>query len=430
MPSDNLNNENNEHSETIFNREDIVGTWKITHAKYDEGATMTEWEFDDTYATFKANGRYIGRGYWGNGEGTYSIEHNTITTYVNSLPYILYEVISLNNDIAEIKAMVSSTSQNVWIRCIKVSETDNETDEDSNSDHEINSPAITDKYQITENLALLAMGECYNKLKTFEAYRREIEYRAINNYRSELMIQSDLIWDAWSAGYTTINYCSNILSALNKSDEPWATSSSCHFQCIRAFVYYNLVTIWGAVPYWGNESQISNPAIKRTDINTIINGERVQIEEAMINMDGSAIADNITFNKESAQMLLAEIELYQNHKETAKSILESIDKNKFSNGVIFNIKLNETGSENSIIYSTSTIDLYMDEVNDNKEGLLERWTTETQYGCWQSLKRLGKAMEMTGCQEYELLMPIPAGAFVSNPYLEQNPGYKLEEEEF
>lgn len=45
------------------------------------------------------------------------------------------------------------------------------------------------------------------------------------------------------------------------------------------------------------------------------------------------------------------------------------------------------------------------------------------YGYWAALKRLGKAQEVTGCDDHELLMPFSVREISSNPKLRQNPGY-------
>ena len=46
-----------------------------------------------------------------------------------------------------------------------------------------------------------------------------------------------------------------------------------------------------------------------------------------------------------------------------------------------------------------------------------------EYGYWTALKRLGKAQSITGCYDYELLMPIPYDEIIYNPMMTQNPGY-------
>ena len=47
----------------------------------------------------------------------------------------------------------------------------------------------------------------------------------------------------------------------------------------------------------------------------------------------------------------------------------------------------------------------------------------TDYGYWAALKRLGYAQVVTGCQDYQLLMPIPMNEILVNPTAVQNPGY-------
>ena len=47
----------------------------------------------------------------------------------------------------------------------------------------------------------------------------------------------------------------------------------------------------------------------------------------------------------------------------------------------------------------------------------------TDYGYWAALKRLGYAQTVTGCQDYQLLMPIPISIILMNPAIVQNPGY-------
>jgi hypothetical protein len=53
------------------------------------------------------------------------------------------------------------------------------------------------------------------------------------------------------------------------------------------------------------------------------------------------------------------------------------------------------------------------------------WQTSDylDYGYWAALKRMGKAQEVTGCFDYELLMPIPYTDIMLNQNLKQNPGY-------
>ena len=68
-------------------------------------------------------------------------------------------------------------------------------------------------------------------------------------------------------------------------------------------------------------------------------------------------------------------------------------------------------------------DINLDGSADNN--IESYWQTSDylDYGYWAALKRMGKAQQVTGCFDYELLMPIPYIAIMSNPNLTQNPGY-------
>jgi hypothetical protein len=84
--------------------------------------------------------------------------------------------------------------------------------------------------------------------------------------------------------------------------------------------------------------------------------------------------------------------------------------------------------------------LYLFEITGSKDGLMlpdiiidgisanyneSYWQTSDylDYGYWAALKRMGKAQEVTGCFDYELLMPIPYTDIMLNQNLKQNPGY-------
>lgn len=57
----------------------IIGTWELTQIEFGGGWTSIPRR---TYATFNSDGTYNGRGYFGNGSGTYKISGNTIICYI------------------------------------------------------------------------------------------------------------------------------------------------------------------------------------------------------------------------------------------------------------------------------------------------------------------------------------------------------------
>lgn len=97
--------------------ESLYGTWNISEIKVLESTPYYPREFAKTSATFNSDGTYQGKGVYGNGSGTYTVNGNTITTYVDDEVYIVYTLISLKDDVAELKLDTGETV--LWIKCVK-----------------------------------------------------------------------------------------------------------------------------------------------------------------------------------------------------------------------------------------------------------------------------------------------------------------------
>ena len=100
--------------------QDIVGTWKISEASTNDGLTYFVWPFETTSATFKSDGTYYGKGYFGYGSGTWKQKGKTITTYVNGDVYLVYTVINLSSNTCTLKMSQTSSTASIYIKCIKI----------------------------------------------------------------------------------------------------------------------------------------------------------------------------------------------------------------------------------------------------------------------------------------------------------------------
>ena len=428
-------------TEALFQKDDLYGTWKITKAKYAEDATMTEWEYEDTYATFKENGLYEGRGHLGNGEGTYSVSGNTITTFISNAPYITYEVISLTGAEAEIKATVIHTSQKIWILCTKVelvdTTPDEETNDETNDETTDNTPTEIDN---TLNQVKQITAAAYDYLKNYMLYHHYIEYNALINDRTELNPNSNLIYTAYANGYKVISLINNTLRPLElKANEDWGAAYIAHLRTIRAFVYYNMVTLWGDIPYWTENNDFETvPRLPQTKAYNIINAEISSLNNISFNPE---ILDygNSAFGTATTKLLLVEMHLYIKDHLKARELLSEINDETNS----FSISLQDpalgndrnfkkykdficTDSGTSLtIYTNKTPVLFYAEANNELDELPALWkaNTSAQYGYWPMLNRIEKAKETVGCNEYETLMPIPESETIYNPNISQNPGY-------
>lgn len=105
--------------------ETLYGTWRITHVEQKDGSmfdvttSVAEMAFKPTYATFNADGTYSGRGFFGNGSGTYKAKGKTISCFIDGTEYLKYDVLSLSGRQCELKMYESGSSSSIKIRCKK-----------------------------------------------------------------------------------------------------------------------------------------------------------------------------------------------------------------------------------------------------------------------------------------------------------------------
>lgn len=103
----------------------LYGTWRVTHVEQKDGTmfdvttSVAEMVFKPTYATFNVDGTYSGRGYFGNGSGTYKALGKTITCFIDGTEYLKYDVLSLSGTQCELKMYESGSTSSIKIRCKK-----------------------------------------------------------------------------------------------------------------------------------------------------------------------------------------------------------------------------------------------------------------------------------------------------------------------
>lgn len=100
--------------------ETLYGTWEGTDMKVEDtwidltNILYSKFSFS---ITFHSDGTYYGKGYFGNGDGTYKAIGNMIYTYVDDEEYYSYKIKSLDNNKAEL--LMGVTGSDDWIE-IKV----------------------------------------------------------------------------------------------------------------------------------------------------------------------------------------------------------------------------------------------------------------------------------------------------------------------
>lgn len=162
--------------------------------------------------------------------------------------------------------------------------------------------------------------------------------------------------------------------------------------------------------------------------------------------------DKLRISRDAGLMLKAELEMALGNKNEAIATLNQIDKNTYvttraaatSLEGSFMWALAHSSQTNTYwpVYTLMHHQLYLYETTGSIEGLdmpkevyndgirsaqpVEWYWLQSEYldyGYWAALKRMGKAQSVTGCYDYELLMPIPKNEIGLNQNMTQNPGY-------
>lgn len=294
--------------------------------------------------------------------------------------------------------------------------------------------AVVDYWSNLGNLNQ-ARAVCYERCVAFEHLQRQIEEARITGNSQLLTPYSGLITDAWQAAYNTIATANSILESVQvTSDE--SKQIIAEVRAIRAFVNYNLAMLWGDVPLVST-SNIGNLPSQSSQV-AVYNSAYFEISSVLDNLSDNNLSGEgkLVFGRDAGRMLKTELEMALGKSQNALATLSQINKNRyednmtsekgvFQKSAIWSMIVNET-SAYYLIYTYDHIKFYEMELTGNTETAIDRWLSGpgyTRYGCWATLKRLGRAKNATGCQDYELLMPIPVSELQKNPYLKQNPGY-------
>lgn len=280
------------------------------------------------------------------------------------------------------------------------------------------------------------LSSCYLNSLEFESYQLILEGLRTGDKETVHTITPDnnTLSNTYSSACKVINRVNYLITNIPSLLEHDPTFTNEEMQsylaeakCLRAFAYYNLAMLWGRVliitkpllsTYNVAEEQLN---ISPSEQNQVYVFAYNDICEALGQLPTSYATENETkarFTQNAGRMLKAEIELSLGRYDDAKNTLNSAG-NTISFGFI-------TQEQSIPVYSPNYLTLLKKEAEGNINGLEEEWgnLTESKYGYWAALKRLGKAQEVTGCFDYELLMPYPYIELRYYPNLTQNPGYE------
>lgn len=290
----------------------------------------------------------------------------------------------------------------------------------------------------TEENIIAAIDGLYSNVRDYEYRQLILEKTRLTkqdfNGRPVSFISpnSTEVHDAWMAAYKTITLANTVIDILenNKNidiDDQKLTAYINEVKVLRGLVYYNTAQLWGNIPYTTshNLGSISGDMqyriLSSMDVCHEINNTLQEIK--------SLPEGEYRVTVETIKALRGEIALSLGNKEEAKALLADshpdfhIFINEASNPEMY--KIFGTKIPN---YTSEKVDLLLQETNlkdaDEASLLIGRWKNKKQYwGYWLMLKRTMQAQDVAGCEEHELLMPIPQSEIYTTPGLKQNPGY-------
>lgn len=328
------------------------------------------------------------------------------------------------------------------------------------------------------------MGVCINLSSAHARYRiADAKYTGLtenNDFHAPLEVYNSNLNYLFSYPYQLIR---RNMEAFRNASSPSVYALLPMAVLTNSLAYYELVTMFGGVPYINQEQDMYNYSIPRTSQDEILNKlveDLTSIMDKLQDNKGGYIAseDDIAMpSKDLAYVVLADIYMYQGNYSAAKSLLEEIvNESRYSlsttqNGlgtndaeIIWSMPIANSGggttraaaidydANYTIIKTYSDVLLSLAECesklgNDTKaneylsqvKSAKDIETTSTDVlqaisevrnkiqidfgGYFAFLKRTGLAKTTLGLEDYQLLFPIPQDEIYRNPAMTQNPGY-------
>ena len=430
-------------SEKAFTKELIAGDfqWEVNSISIKRGASSIITE--GKTIRFNEDGSCEG---FHSMENAWRINNGRIETYYKQTeePIYVYTLLSSNSD--ELLVRIDGTLDNnlqAEVLLIKDIIPNSTTTEDN---------VFGSKEQI-----LAILNSSYSACAEFQTWQFKLEdIRRNPNTVHQINANSAEVRNTWQYAYRTINIINLVLekkdAVMEKMGNQDGKALIAELRALRAFVNYNIGMLFGNIPLLtkvlaDNDNQITQSSQAEVfqfaydEINSVLDDLRPSFEQEN---------GQIRFNKDAGLMLKAELAMSLGNKQLAAATLNQIDKSRYYNTRSASSSLDRSyiwalhTQQNTYcpVYTVMHTNLYLYENSGSKDGLdlptidLNKdgkpdedvesfWHASeyTDYGYWAALKRMGKAQEVTGCFDYELLMPIPAQEINSYPNFKQNPGY-------
>ena len=260
-----------------------------------------------------------------------------------------------------------------------------------------------------------ALSSIYARFQTFITSEKKIEELALDGGYESISASNPTIKQAWTNGYSAINYCNRLIEFSLGKDYPFDVKKYRGQAIIlRSIIYYMMAQIWGDIPY-----------IETTNIDIAFNPPIVSKQEIIYDS-----YNLITTNINDVQEIIE----YPSQSVSSKNIRPLL--NEMAMYIEGKPYESCTTLENLIMQLDNSAETYTI-VDDTYNQLLEKEFSKSitaeelatlwkdarpRYGVWLALKRLKCYTPANGMAEC-LLFPIPEEALMTLPCLKQNEGY-------
>ena len=276
-----------------------------------------------------------------------------------------------------------------------------------------------------EDYTKAKLAEANYHLYAFIKQELEIEGRLCNGNLTDLSPTAASIKTLWGQAYQVVRLCAIALYNIPISSPPNSDYYICQFSAIRGAIACQMASLWGNVPFFTSPQEDASQVVDIYNSNKLYSLAVSDFSKA-IKINGTISEGYL--NKAAVLTFHAITELSRNNKEAAKELLNKA-KQQLENGettcLLFNTDPISTVVNPAPIevISKTTVQLLLDEASTKIEQLNEKWEESgTSFGHWQMLTRTKQAQKITGCADYQLLLPIPADV-VENTNVSQNAGY-------
>lgn len=430
-------------SEKVFTKELIAGDfqWKVNNVSIKRGSSSKI--IEGKTIRFNEDGSCEG---FHSMENAWRINNGRIETYYKQTEEPIY-----------VYTLISSNSNELLVRIDGTLDDNLQAEVLLTKDILPNSITTEDNVFGSKEQILAILNSSYAACAEFETWQLKLEGIRLNSNTVHLISSSSTeVYNTWMYAYQTINRINLVLekedAVLGIMGNQDGKALIAELRALRAFVNYNLGMLFGNVPLLTKVLADNSNQIAQSRQAEVFQFAYEEINSVIDDLLPAFEKENaqVYFNRDAGRMLKAELLMVLGNKTQATATLNQIDKSRYYNTRSASSSLDRSyiwalhTQQNTYcpVYTVMHTNLYLYENSGNKDGLnlptidLNKdgvpdedvetfWHASeyTDYGYWAALKRIGKAQEVTGCYDYELLMPIPSQDISFYPNFKQNPGY-------